>query len=675
MRSLLLKFIKVCPKTGRFRGFRKTTGLAKLLFPVMGIAAIVWILIRVIPKPSRAEYPCMKVAAPIASGFIIYVGGLAAAVFSFKKAKAHFKNSRFGYAILFAVAALAVGSFSALKSDNDYKAESKLLVDSVFVPSDSANHPIGTAKGIFPGRVVWDYNPAATRWNGSTSTAWWSEQNTIQDSVTSMLSKSILTLTGKSSDADAWDALFRYYNSTHNRGSVGYTKGEKVIVKINLNWSSDGTGTMANNCPISSPQMIYAMIKQLVSNAGVQPADITIYDLIRYLPTPIYNKLKTEFAGMHFMGFIAGPGRELYVRDSTNQIHWSQKLTLEKDPAFSAKGGNPAYLATAVTQAKYMINLAYMKGHRFAGVSLCAKSHVGSLSVDDDNGKPEIWAPHAAGIHAYYSVHYVPASLTWGLAFEERKMGSYNTIVDLMGHKDLGGKTILYLVDGLYGVENEQAAVSSTSKWQMAPFNNSWTSTMLVSQDPVALESVGVDFYRTEEALNKNFTFTYGNVDNYLHEAALANNPPSGTFYAPNGDGVRLQSLGVHEHWNNANDKLYSRNLDPVNGKGIELVKLASTVTSVQEVNSTPSGYGISQNYPNPFNPTTMIRYQIPREGFVTIKLYDALGKEIKTLVSSHQTAGIYNCNVDASKLSSGVYIYKISVNNFTQSKKMVLIR
>ena len=78
MKSLLLKFIEVCPKTGRFRGFKKSTSVAKLLFPIIGIAAIVWILIRVIPKPSRAEYPCMKIAAPIASGFLIYLGGLAA---------------------------------------------------------------------------------------------------------------------------------------------------------------------------------------------------------------------------------------------------------------------------------------------------------------------------------------------------------------------------------------------------------------------------------------------------------------------------------------------------------------------------------------------------------------------------------------------------------------------
>jgi hypothetical protein len=104
-------------------------------------------------------------------------------------------------------------------------------------------------------------------------------------------------------------------------------------------------------------------------------------------------------------------------------------------------------------------------------------------------------------------------------------------------------------------------------------------------------------------------------------------------------------------------------------------VQLTGTVTSVKENNSIPSGYSLSQNYPNPFNPTTIIRYQIPKEGLVTIKLYDVVGKEIRTLVNAHQTPGNYSYNINASRLASGIYIYKINVNNFTQSKKMVLMR
>jgi hypothetical protein len=78
---------------------------------------------------------------------------------------------------------------------------------------------------------------------------------------------------------------------------------------------------------------------------------------------------------------------------------------------------------------------------------------------------------------------------------------------------------------------------------------------------------VAVDFLRSEPRLEGVVT---GHVDNYLHEAALADRPPSGTVYDPNGDGTRLASLGVHEHWNNPAEKKYSRNLGK--SEGIELV-------------------------------------------------------------------------------------------------------
>lgn len=670
MNQILSKFIKTCPKTGRVRGFKKTSGIAKLLFPLIGIAALIWVLVRVIPKPSRAQYPCMKVAAPIAGGFLTYLGGLLAAIFAFKKGYNYIGRSKYILATLLITVAISISLFINFRSQSDLNAEG-LATDSVFVPTDPPNTPIGTAIGIHPGRVVWVRNPGATKWNGSTSSAWWSDANTNQDTVSSMLSKAILSIGGQNTLALSWDAIFKYFNTTHGRGNVGYTKGEKIAIKINLNWSS--TSQISNDCPINSPQMIYSLLKQLVNEVGVQPADITLYDLIRYVPDAIYNKCNTAFPGIHYMGWDAGPGREQYVRDTT-QVHWSQKLTLEteSDPANgSAKGGNPAYLAKSVVQATYMINLACMKGHRFAGVSLCAKSHVGSLSVDNDLGQPYVYAPHAAGIHAYYSVHYVPASLTWGIPFEERRMGTYNTLVDLMGHKDLGGKTVLYLLDGLYAVEHEQAAISLKSRWLSAPFNKSWAAMMLVSQDLVAIESVGLDFYRTEAAVNSNFIYTYGFVDNYLHEAAQADNPPSGTVYAPSG--TRLKSLGVHEHWNNSINKQYSRNLGT--GNGIELVQLTGKVTSVQSENTISTGYSLSQNYPNPFNPTTVINYSIPKQSNVRIVVYDGLGREVATLLNEYKPAGNYTVQFNAGKLAGGVYLYRIKAGDFVQTKKLILLK
>ncbi len=91
--------------------------------------------------------------------------------------------------------------------------------------------------------------------------------------------------------------------------------------------------------------------------------------------------------------------------------------------------------------------------------------------------------------------------------------------------------------------------------------------------------------------------------------------------------------------------------------------------------NVVPTVYGISQNYPNPFNPTTTITYQIPTNTFVTLKVYDILGKEITTLVYKEMKAGSYTVNFDASQLSGGMYFYKLTAGNFSEVKKMMVLK
>lgn len=86
------------------------------------------------------------------------------------------------------------------------------------------------------------------------------------------------------------------------------------------------------------------------------------------------------------------------------------------------------------------------------------------------------------------------------------------------------------------------------------------------------------------------------------------------------------------------------------------------------------STYDLFQNYPNPFNPTTTIRYQIPKSGNVTLKVYDILGAEVATLVNEEKVAGKYEVNFNAI-LASGVYLYKLQANEYISVKKMVLVR
>lgn len=83
----------------------------------------------------------------------------------------------------------------------------------------------------------------------------------------------------------------------------------------------------------------------------------------------------------------------------------------------------------------------------------------------------------------------------------------------------------------------------------------------------------------------------------------------------------------------------------------------------------------MNQNYPNPFNPTTVIKYQLPVDGFVSLKVFNILGNEVKTLVNEFKSAGSYNVEFDGKELSSGLYIYKLVTETFNSTRKMMLLK
>jgi hypothetical protein len=91
--------------------------------------------------------------------------------------------------------------------------------------------------------------------------------------------------------------------------------------------------------------------------------------------------------------------------------------------------------------------------------------------------------------------------------------------------------------------------------------------------------------------------------------------------------------------------------------------------------NTLTDDYKLYQNYPNPFNPTTNISYKINKEGFVSLKVYNLVGQVIKVLVSEYQKQGTYEVEFDAGNLSTGVYLYKLQINDFTSVKRMTLLR
>ncbi len=139
------------------------------------------------------------------------------------------------------------------------------------------------------------------------------------------------------------------------------------------------------------------------------------------------------------------------------------------------------------------------------------------------------------------------------------------------------------------------------------------------------------------------------------------------------GNGFTPPAPSLSNHWWNP---YFINGTDTLQLPGDANIGAHGTVTAVSDQNpKVASKFALNQNFPNPFNPSTVITYQLPTNSFVTLKVYDVLGREVKTLVSEHQNAGLHNLTFDASNLPSGIYLYHIQAGNYSQMKKMVLVK
>lgn len=495
---------------------------SRILIIVLGITSTVWFLIRVIPKPQRATYPCMQASAPIMSGFVIWLMTLFGSSLAFKKAKQRWGETRYITATLFFVVGIGVAFLVTSKTNVEANVSHKAL-EVWYKP----NLSLGEAKGMFPGRVAWGHNPKIASWDGKTG-MWWEDRFNNQSETNKLFSQTLFSLTNVRNEKKSWDALFHFFNKTKRNADAGYKSGEKIAIKINMN---NVDAHESNNRINANPQLVLSLLSSLINNGGVSPENITVADPSRFITNNIFDKCHAAFPKVHFVDHNGGDGREKATFKENGFVY-------SYDFNKQTRG-----LATCFTEADYVINLALMKGHVSQGVTLSSKNFFGCLDIEAD------WRKNAHGS-----------------GFSQNKDGKrqYSVYPDFMGHKDLGAKTMLFLIDGIYG--NKFVDGIPESRWALAPFNNQWPNSLFASQDGVAIESVVLDFALTEWPDAPDMMYS----DYAMEEMALANNPPSGIKYDPERDGTILQSLGVTEHWNNPIDKQYTRNLKT--GNGIELI-------------------------------------------------------------------------------------------------------
>ncbi len=170
---------------------------------------------------------------------------------------------------------------------------------------------------------------------------------------------------------------------------------------------------------------------------------------------------------------------------------------------------------------------------------------------------------------------------------------------------------------------------------------------------------------------------SFGSSKNYEIELEFNSGTQLGRFNNPN---ISLPTNSSHTflpNWNDLSGSSLKILLDLGNDGTID-----DTITVINTVDVDdqglllhPSEYNLAQNYPNPFNPTTTIRYSVPKNSLVTLKVYDILGNEITTLVNEEKTIGTFEVKFDASGLASGIYFYQLKADNYSNTKKLILMK
>ena len=596
----------------------------------------------------------MRVAMSLATGWVTTFIVLVASAFSFHRAKAALQSSARGSAM--ALVALALFLPLSLSTDVHTAQPQLATVD--------PNQPIGRARGLFPGRVVWVHDSLATNRNCNPAEyghGWFLSENSDQARIDTMISEGLRAITGTERDSAAWGSLFRSFNKNRGKGEVGYAAGERIFIKVNAtsSWSgninpSDFSKVQNEYYGISetSPQVVLSVLRQLVDTAGVPQNAISIADPMRHIYKHCYDLWGPEFPNVHYLDHDGWNGREMPVPSPTAVIHFS-----DQGKSLHSSGGIPVLqdnLYSVFEDATYVLNIPMLKGHTYAGMTAFAKNHFGSQTQSDashlHNG---LVAPPDDPVRTGY--------------------GLYRVQVDLMGHHLLSGKNLVYIMDALWATDRE---LDDPVKWDIPPFNGNWMSSIFISLDPVAIESVGYDFLRAEftEARGLATFVQMDGVDDYLHQAADSTQWPAGIVYDPDGAGHPIASLGVHEHWNNMLDKKYSRNLGT--GNGIELFPIPSSgTTGVGNQAPIVRIFRLDPNIPNPFNPSTVITYEIGVAGHISLRIFDVQGREVATLVDQTQQAGSYRFTFAGERLASGVYFYRLASGVSVETRKMLLLK
>jgi hypothetical protein len=328
------------------------------------------------------------------------------------------------------------------------------------------NEPHGSAPttpGVGP-RVIHVHSPNATSWNFSSG---WHGNYVNQNQVDNMVDRGLRELTGRSTVAEAWNALL-----------PGYSAGKGIAIKVNFN-NSNGCGD-SDNVIDALIEPVNALIRGM-KLSGVREQDIWIYDAIRAIPARFRDRC--AYSGVHFVD------RECAETATFDSTASNASVT------FANSNLHARHLADVLINASYLINMPIIKDHGISGVTLGFKNHFGSLQYVMGTG--------ADNLHDFID----PGNPLY--------RANYSPLVEINANPHIRSKTVLTVGDGLFGGLGNTNVVPS--RWQT--FGNAASNSLFFATDPVAMDCVMMDVLYAEPT---DHPYQGEGSDDYLKLAAAA---------------------------------------------------------------------------------------------------------------------------------------------------------
>lgn len=433
--KLKRNLFKVCPKSGRIVGLNYQSKWMKRLGPLVAIIALIWFIIRVVPKPSRITYPCQQVATSIISSTVVFLASIFGITTLFRKFSPFIKKYSLMICGLFVIAGISLGLGLTAASGC-----------SVSFGTDAA---VGDTSGgmIYTKRVssfqsdpyadlavarVYDPTVSTFQFGTSNYDYYWRTFNT--DKLQSMLERGLMEITGTTSPAAAWQKIL-----------PGATSTSKVAVKVNNNnikfYPNDWYRSN-----MTDPPMVVAIARSLVL-AGIKQENITFFDASRNYPGAMVTEIHAEFPKV----VLAGLG----MAKSGTQLTFSE---------FAYKVGIPQ----AVIDANYLIDCALFKGH--SGQITGVMKNLAGLSDDP-----------AQVLHNYK-------------AYETSK-----ALYEMVLNSAIKSRLVLCITEAIFGSQKPTEYLANSQLTKTEFFPNKMCNSVFVSRNPYLLDAVLLSFMNVEK--------------------------------------------------------------------------------------------------------------------------------------------------------------------------------